>query len=203
MSDEPRKRLSGMTDHDRAYDKEPDLTVDLETYDVAPDGTVKLHLYSRPGGLFELELPMAEVASMFRESSSAHLEYKRRRATWRFKPELGVDFDGVWVPHAKLEELLKTVTGDAVLLDRDAARVLLARKLAVRETRGGYHAGPALPEFMAGLQADPKPESFPAKEAAEELLSEVNELNDPDGRASAQDMYEVVREWAERYGAKP
>ena len=80
----------------------------------------------------------------------------------RMVPEQGVTLDGVWVPLNLLGELDEqgvwdSQFGDAFIdLDRDQERVLIARDLAVKETRGGCHRGPALTAFMASLK-------YPAK----------------------------------------
>ena len=69
----------------------------------------------------------------------------------------GVTIDGVWIPHAFLEELAEqgvydSQFGSSLGADRDVIRVLEARGLLERETRGGVHRGPALAEWMDGLE---------------------------------------------------
>lgn len=77
----------------------------------------------------------------------------------RFVPQQGITLDGVWMPLQLLEELSEQGTYDSMLgpgnafisLNRDQERVLIARDLAVKETRGGCHRGPALSAFMDTL----------------------------------------------------
>lgn len=79
----------------------------------------------------------------------------------RMIPEQGVTLDGVWVPLALLGELEEqgvydSQFGDAFIsLSTDQQRVLIARDLAVRETRGGCHRGPALKAFTDSLFGTP------------------------------------------------
>jgi len=75
----------------------------------------------------------------------------------RFVPELGVELDGVWFPVSLLEELSEQGPWDSqfgsafIAASRDQERVLLARGLAEKETRGGLHAGPAMAKFWDEL----------------------------------------------------
>jgi hypothetical protein len=75
----------------------------------------------------------------------------------RMVPEQGVTLDDVWVPLDLLGELLEqgpydSMQWDAFIgLNRDQQRVLIARDLAEKETRGGCHRGPALSGFMDAL----------------------------------------------------
>jgi hypothetical protein len=75
----------------------------------------------------------------------------------RHVPQDGVTIDDVWVPYAFLEELQEqgvydSQFGSSLGADRDVTRVLEARGLLERETRGGVHRGPALAEWMNGLE---------------------------------------------------
>lgn len=78
------------------------------------------------------------------------------KAERRMIPEWGVTLDGVWVPWSMLEELADQGEWDSQLgpgsayikPNRQQQRVLVARELAVRETRGGLHRGPALGAFI-------------------------------------------------------
>jgi hypothetical protein len=75
----------------------------------------------------------------------------------RMVPEHGVTLDGVWVSYEFLEELsdqgvFDSQFGKVLLANRDQERVLEARGLAERETRGGVHRGSGLEEFMKGLE---------------------------------------------------
>ena len=75
----------------------------------------------------------------------------------RMVPEKGVTLDGVWIPLDLLGELDEQGPWDAdfgsafISLKRDQEQALIARDLAVKETRGGCHRGPALTAFMASL----------------------------------------------------
>jgi hypothetical protein len=86
------------------------------------------------------------------------------KMTWRWKPEAGIELDGIWVPYEVLEELEdhpydSLGTGDTVLLSHDVGHVLRERRLAVQETRGGWHAGSELRYFMEQLEHTPAPEA--------------------------------------------
>ena len=74
-------------------------------------------------------------------------------------PEQGVTLDDVWVPLQLLEELSEQGIYDSwfegmafISLSRDQQRVLIARGLAVKETKGGCHRGPDLTGFMEALE---------------------------------------------------
>jgi hypothetical protein len=81
----------------------------------------------------------------------------------RMVPEQGVTLDGVWVPLELLGELDSQGPYDSMMgpggaftgLSRDQERVLIARELAVKETRGGCHRGPKLTEFTDALFGQP------------------------------------------------
>ena len=79
----------------------------------------------------------------------------------RMVPERGVTLDGVWVPLQLLGELDEQGQWDSqfgsafIALNRDQQRVLTARGLAVKETRGGCHRGPELEAFVKALEFPP------------------------------------------------
>ncbi len=80
------------------------------------------------------------------------------KAQKRLVPEWGVELDGVWFPAALLEELSEQGRYDSqagsafIAAGRDQEKVLLARGLAEKETKGGLHAGPAMPGFWDALE---------------------------------------------------
>jgi hypothetical protein len=75
----------------------------------------------------------------------------------RMVPEMGITLDGVWISLDLLGELDEQGQWDAdfgsafISLKSDQEQALIARDLAVKETRGGCHRGPALNAFMASL----------------------------------------------------
>jgi hypothetical protein len=83
------------------------------------------------------------------------------RIETRMIPEQGVTLDGVWVPLALLGELEEQGPWDSqqwdafIGLSTDQQRVLIARGLAVKETKGGCHRGPALKAFTDSLFGAP------------------------------------------------
>ncbi len=64
----------------------------------------------------------------------------------------------MWFPAELLEELSEQGRWDSqfgeafIRPNRDQERVLLARGLAEKETKGGLHAGPAMEKFWAELE---------------------------------------------------
>jgi hypothetical protein len=80
------------------------------------------------------------------------------KAQQKLVPEWGAELDGVWFPASLLEELSEqgrydSQFGDAfIAASRDQEKVLLARGLAEKETRGGLHAGPAMKQFWEELE---------------------------------------------------
>jgi hypothetical protein len=79
------------------------------------------------------------------------------KAQKRMVPEWGAELDGVWFPAELLEELAEqgpytSQFGQAFSVRTDQERVLLARGLAEKETRGGLHAGPAMKQFWAEFE---------------------------------------------------
>lgn len=80
-----------------------------------------------------------------------------RHVETRMVPELGITLDGVWISMNLMGELDEQGTWDAefsgafISLNDDQQRVLIDRQLAVKETKGGCHRGPALTAFMNSL----------------------------------------------------
>lgn len=80
------------------------------------------------------------------------------KAEKRLVPEWGVELDGVWLPANLLKRLSEqgiwdSQAGDAFIeANRDQERVLLARRLAEKETKGGLHAGPYMEKFWRELE---------------------------------------------------
>jgi hypothetical protein len=97
------------------------------------------------------ERSYAKLRTTYREKIIVRIEI-------RMIPEQGVTLDGVWVSYELLGELDEqgvwdSQFGDAFIrLSKDQERVLIARGLAVKETRGGCHRGPKLNEFMDALE---------------------------------------------------
>jgi hypothetical protein len=85
------------------------------------------------------------------------------KAQKRMVPEWGAELDGVWFPAELLEQLADQGSYDsqfapALLVKTDQERVLLARGLAMKETRGGLHAGPAMKQFWQEFTFAPAPD---------------------------------------------
>lgn len=87
----------------------------------------------------------------------------------RMVPEFGVEIDGVWIPYDMLEELQEqgpwdSQSGNAYIRpDSDQERVLIARHLAISETKGGLHRGPELAAFMKSISWDEEIADHPRK----------------------------------------
>jgi hypothetical protein len=106
------------------------------------------------------------------------------KAQKRMVPEWGAELDGVWFPAELLEELADQGPYDSqagrifAAAGRDQERVLLARGLAVKETRGGLHAGPAMKQFWDEFTFDPaagRPMTAGERIEARHLLQELSE----------------------------
>jgi hypothetical protein len=105
------------------------------------------------------------------------------KAQKRMVPEWGADLDGVWFPAELLEELSEqgpydSQFGPALSVKTDQERVLLARGLAEKETRGGLHAGPAMKQFWDEFEFEPaadRPVTRTERIQARHLLQELSE----------------------------
>jgi hypothetical protein len=80
------------------------------------------------------------------------------KAQKRMVPEWGAELDGVWFPAELLEQLADQGQQHPLLVKTDQERVLLARGLAMKETRGGLHAGPAMKQFWQEFTFGPAPD---------------------------------------------
>lgn len=82
----------------------------------------------------------------------------RRSIEGKRVTEYGVTLDGVWLPYDLLERLNDQGQWDSqqgtafIDADRDQERVLVARGLAERETRGGLHRGEHLRKFLDSIE---------------------------------------------------
>lgn len=96
----------------------------------------------------------------------------------RMMPQYGIWLDGVWITYDFLEELqeqspLQSDFGFVLLAPNlHVERVLAARNLLVKETRGGVHRGRALETFMEALEFSQALTRIEELEAAQRVIAE-------------------------------
>jgi hypothetical protein len=133
------------------------------------------------------------------------------KAQKRMVPEWGAELDGVWFPAGLLEELADQGMWDSqfgsafIHPDRDQERVLLARGLACKETRGGLHAGPAMKQFWAEFTFAPvadrpldRTERIEARHLLQELSENARSVRDAMDPVSGMPVIRVTQ-WQEQY----